>query len=116
MSNRLPDNVAACNLIKSIRKEEREYARRNRRTKAITIPLEMVEGKQLSAFLAVSANIATGTVCIQGCALSFHKQRIHPETHQKRQCGTEKALKLLRDARKYSREGSQKRKTKNLNL
>ena len=111
MTNRIPDDIAACNRISSARREEREYARRTRRTKSITTPLEIIGGSQLSTHLAVSINSKTGTVLVQSCSLVFMKRRIHPKTHGKRSCGSEKALKMLEDARRYSREGSRRRRS-----
>ena len=110
MTNRINDEIAACRRIASARREERNYARRTRRTKSITIPLEMIGGLQLSAHLAVSINSKTGTVLVQSSSLVFKKHRIHPKQHGKRSCGSEKALKMLEDARRYSREGSQRRR------
>jgi hypothetical protein len=52
----------------------------------------------MSASLAVSVNTKTGTILIQGCSLMYYGQRIHPSTHGKRMCGSEKALKMLDDA------------------
>ena len=110
MSNRLPDEIAACNRIANARQDEREYARRTRKVKSITTLIDMVEGRKMSASLAVSVNTHTGTILIQSCALMYYGQRIHPSTHSKRMCGSEKALKMLDDARRYSREGSQRRR------
>ena len=112
MSNRIPDNIAACRRIKSIRTEEREYARRTRKVKSITTRLEIINGYQLSAGLVVSFNTKTDAVWIQSNSLVFRKHRIHPGIHGKRSCRSEKALKMLEDARRYSREGSRRRRSK----
>lgn len=112
MTNRINNEIAACNRIRSARIEEREYARRTRKVKSITIPLEIINGRRLSAHLAVSINSITGTVLVQSCSLVFMKRRIHPKVHGKRSCGSKKALKMLEDARRYSREGSRRRRSK----
>ena len=116
MTNRTPDDIVACRRIASARREEREYARRTRKVKSITIPLEMIEGLQLSSHIAISHNSATGVVLVQSSSLVFKKYRTHPGTHCKRRCGSEKALKMLEDARRYSREGSRKRRSQLQNL
>ena len=110
MTNRMPDDIAACNRIESARREEREYARRTRKVKSITIPLEIIGGLQLSAHTAISHNSITGTVLIQSSSLIYRKHRIHPGTHGKRRCGSEKAQNMLEDARRYSKEGSRRRR------
>jgi hypothetical protein len=102
--------VAACKLITQRRREEREYARRTHKVKSITTFVDMVEDRKMSASLAVSINTKTGTILIQGCSLMYYGRRIHPSTHGKRTCGSEKALKMLDDARRYSREGSRRRR------
>lgn len=102
MTNLLTDDIAACRRIASARREEREYARRTRKVKSITTFVDMVEGRKMSASLAVSINTKTGTILIQSCALMYYGQRIHPSTHGKRVCGSEKAMKMLDDARRYS--------------
>lgn len=96
MKNRINDEIAACNRIRSARREEREYARRTRKVKSITTPLEIINGRRLSAHLAVSINSITGTVLIQSNSIIYYKHRIHPGTHGKRKCGSEKALKCLK--------------------
>ena len=111
-NNRMPDEIAGCNRIRSARREERNYARRFRKVKPITTQLEMVGGRMLSSHLAVSANSKTGAIGISSHSLVFWKQRIHPTTHEERQCGSEKAQKMLDDARRYSKEGSQRRRAK----
>lgn len=116
MAKRLPDETAACNLIASARREERNYARRNLKTKSITIPLEMIGGLQLSAHIMIRYNSATDIVLTPSSSLAFRKHRIHSRTHGKRSCGSKKALKLLEDARRYCREGSRIRRSKSKNL
>lgn len=111
MANRLPDEIVACNRIESARREERNYARRTRKVKSITIPLEIIGGLQLSTHVAISHNSATGVVLVQSSSLVFRKHRIHPGTHGKRSCNSEKALEMLKDARRYSREGSRRRRS-----
>ena len=103
-NNRMPDEIAGCNRIRSARREERNYARRFRKVKPITTQLEMVGGRMLSS--------KTGAIGISSHSLVFWKQRIHPTTHEERQCGSEKAQKMLDDARRYSKEGSQRRRAK----
>lgn len=112
MSNRLPDEIAACRRISGARCEERNYARRTRKVKSIPTFVDMIEGRKMSASLAVSINTKTGTISIQSCSLMYYGQRIHPSTHEKRECGSEKALKMLDDGRRYSREGSRRRRVK----
>jgi hypothetical protein len=112
MSNRLPDEIAACKLIAQHRREERNYTRRNLKVKSITTFVDMVEGRKMSASLSVRINTKTGKILIQSCALMYYGQRIHPSTHDKRTCGSEKALNVLNAARRYSREGSRRRRQK----
>lgn len=114
MTNKLSDEEVACRRIASARREERNYARRTRKVKSITIPLEIIGDLQLSAHVAISHNSATDAVLMQSSSLVFRKHRIHPGTHGKRQCGSKKALKLLEDARRYSREGSRKRRNERI--
>lgn len=111
MSNKLPDEIVACNRIKSARREGRNYARRNRKVKSITIPIDMVNGRKMSASLAVNINTRTGTILIQSCSIIFYGERIHPGTHGKRQCESEKALKMLEDSRRYLRESNRRRRS-----
>lgn len=114
MTNRLPDKIAACRLIASVRKEERNYARRTRKVKSITIPLEVIGGRQLSDHITIRYNSKTGTISVQSSSLAFGGRRIHPGTYGKRTCGSEKALKMLEESRKYSRENSRKRREQNI--
>jgi hypothetical protein len=110
MAAKLPDAEAACNLIASVRREERNYARRNLKTKSVTIPLEMIGGLQLSSNVMIKYNSATDIVLTPSSSLVFRKSRIHPGTNDKRRCDSKKALKMLKDSRRYKREGRHRRR------
>lgn len=110
MSKKLPDEIVACNRIISARREERNYARRTRKVKSITIPLEIIGGLQLSSHIAISHNSSTDTVLTPSSSLVFRKSRIHPGTNDKRRCDSKKALKMLKDSRRYKREGRHRRR------
>jgi len=97
MTNRLPDTIAARHRIIGLRNEEREYARKNRKVKRITILLEVINGRPLSTNLTISCNTRTGIMTIQSNSFTFFKHNIHPTTHRKRICTDEKVLKLLED-------------------
>lgn len=101
MPPKLPDTIAACNLIKTERKAARNKQRRSY-YKGITQRLSVNEGRHLSAFLKIVYDPKNDSVTVnQG--LIYCLRAIFPGTNRKRTCTNEAALDALDGSRRRHR-------------
>jgi hypothetical protein len=97
--DRLPDEVAACNLIQSQRRQCRVRHKRSYR-KSITKRLSIEEGQQLSTRLRIHYDPKTNSVVVNP-ALSYCKHEIFPGTNQHRTCIGGTVIKTVKDKKRY---------------
>ncbi len=90
--NKLPDEIAACNLIKRVRL----YARHGMKHKSVSIPLRKFG---LRAQLIITYRRSTGHVSLAH-TLMYHQCGFSPTTHQKLICTNQHALNVLNINRK----------------
>lgn len=95
---KLPDILAACNLIKRIKK----YGREHQKSKSLLIPFIIDEFK-LYVHIGIIYNNKTHNVNC-GHGIRFKKIIIYPTTNQKLKCTNKHALDYLEKERLYSRE------------
>ncbi len=95
----LPDEIAACNLIQSQRRDGRIRHSRSYR-KSITTRISIEEGRQLSARLRIHHDPKTGSVVAES-SLAYCKYEIFPGTNQRRTCVGGTAIKTVKARKKY---------------
>jgi len=103
--NRLPDEIAACNLIRQQRKSERE----SRKSKCITIRINKENDIFITTKLFSTYNINTNVISYTH-ALHIKNAFIYPTTHQKLRCIDHHAIELLNKKRKRNLINYYKRK------
>jgi len=95
----LPDEIAACNLIQSQRRQSRVRHRRSYR-KSITMHLSIEEGLQLSMRLRIHYDPKTNAVVVNP-ALAYCSHEIFPGTNQHRTCMGGSAIATVKSRKKY---------------
>jgi hypothetical protein len=95
----LPDEVAACNLIHSQRKQTRTRHKRSYR-KTMTNRLSREEGLQLSERVRIYHDPKTESV-VAGSCLAYCSCEIFPGTHQHRTCIGGTAIATVKATKKY---------------
>lgn len=99
MALKLPDELAACNLIHSQRIQSRTRHKRSHR-KSITTRLSIEEGRQLSMRLLIHHDPKTGSVVAES-SLAYYDREIFPGTNQHRTCTSGSAIATVQANKKY---------------
>lgn len=107
MGTKLPDEIAACNLIRRRRKASR-MADRSNYHKYITRRVSVEEGRQISTQIRLTYNPRTDSIVVDS-ALTYYSHSIYPSTHRKLVCTNDAALDTLENCRKCDREGHRRR-------
>lgn len=103
--NKLPDEVAACNMIKI---QRRNAAKRTYKTMTCDIGQDF-GGWRISAGLRIVYNPSTGHVSLSHC-IRYRKHDIYQNTRKKLMCTNAHALEQLEKKRTYYREYNRKRR------
>ncbi|MCK5431137.1 MAG: hypothetical protein KAJ03_00260 [Gammaproteobacteria bacterium] len=103
--NKLPDEIAACNMIKQNRHVS---ARRIRKTITLHIG-EDIDGRIISTVLKLFFATSTEHVSLGHC-LTYRNRNISPSTNKRLVCTNAHALKQLEKTRAYHREYQRERR------
>ena len=103
--NKLPDEVAACNMIKQNRKVSARLIR-----KTITLHIgDDIDGLTISTVLRLAFSTSTEHVSLGHC-ITYRNRTISPSTNKKLVCTNAHALNQLEKTRAYHREYNRKRR------
>ena len=94
---KLPDEEAACNIIKY----RIEYDRKNKVSKTITLQLFYEAKSSVSAVSMIQYNLKTNNIQSSNC-IKWKRKSISPTTNQKLHCTNTHALEVLNTHRQHS--------------
>ena len=100
---KLDDTKAACNMIKRMRKQNKENLK-----KSVTVPLHIGEIR-IGCILVIAYNPSTGYVG-KAHALKCKRAVVYPTVHQKLRCVNRHTLELLEKERECTRKRQKKEK------
>ena len=106
-ANKLPDEVAACNMIKNARIYSKRFSKK---THTVRIGKD-VDGYIISAVLKLTFNPSTDHIALAH-PLSYKTTSIYPSTNKKLVCTNSHALEQLDKRRGYERKRRAERKAK----
>ena len=107
MTRKLPDEEAACNMIKRMRANHALSV-----TKSITVRIgKDDDSRSISAVLKLSVYAPTGSVSVRH-SLYYRRKSISPSSYEKLVCSNAHAIEQLEKQRAYNRKSSKTQKAK----